>query len=247
MIQFLKTVTELVQDWLPLTYKRTPKEMSKRLILEYFQWEEYCIESDMITEAFGENRYAHQITEKSCQNLLLWVLNTHSNVFLDKNRELALESLRTTKNEWKSNREITIEKLAEMWNFMKSIVEQVQNGDKKAMEWYIELKKIEKWCKNYISMISDEAFSDFDNWDKNSLPYWYTWSISSKLNAKYDQDEEYLEIKSKLKAREALLKNAIEQDVKWMSINDSDWMVVKCPEYKYTWSLTVRAWVKDTF
>jgi hypothetical protein len=38
-----------------------------------------------------------------------------------------------------------------------------------------------------------------------------------------------------------LLKEAVEQNKKWRTINDSEWNLIDCPEYSYKASLVVKS------
>jgi hypothetical protein len=139
-----------------------------------------------------------------------------------------------------NKKEEKIERIEEIGLFMKTIVEDVNNWEKEPIKGYIELKRIEKWVANYIEQIKDLAYNDFENWEKNDLPYWYTWAIQSRINIKYDQDEIYKKEKEILKAREDLLKTVVENNKKWLTTNDEDWLLIECPEYSYSSSLVIK-------
>jgi len=137
------------------------------------------------------------------------------------------------------NDEIVLE---DIWIFMSKIVEDVEEWAKEPMRGYLELKKIANWCKNFLDILWDEAYNDFENWDKNELPYGFIWQIQNRLTVKYDDNPRYAELKTESEALEAILKEAVTQNEKWRTINDEEGNVIEVPSYSYKASLVVKQW-----
>ena len=195
------------------------KNVSKDLILNYIPEEK-----EKIDVFFWEKQLITELDNYNLEQIYLILRD-----YKDK-----IASLQENKKEEK------IERIEEIGLFMKKIVEDVNNWEKEPIKGYIELKRIEKWVANYIEQIKDLAYNDFENWEKNDLPYWYTWAIQSRINIKYDQDEIYKKEKEILKAREDLLKTVVENNKKWLTTNDEDWLLIECPEYSYSSSLVIK-------
>lgn len=242
MIKLVQEITDLVQNGLPITYKRKPGEINQRLINEYFSNNKEMI--DDLDHIFNTESNISQIWDEHLEALLK-MITPHEQHFLNMNTELAMQNMKmdspkkevVEKEEW----EIT---LKQVWKFIMQIAKDVEEWAENPMKGYIKLKKIESSLKNALWLIKDLAYDDFENWPKDDLPFGYTGHITNKLYAKYDQDEEYKELKTNLKSREDLLKEAINQNVKGNSMNDSDWCVVEVPEYSYKASLVVKKGVK---
>ena len=137
-----------------------------------------------------------------------------------------------------------MKELNDIADYMNNIIKEVQEWSKEPIRWWIELKKIEKWCKNFLVKIKDDAFDDFDKWDKNDLPYWFTWSITNKTVIDYKQDEEYNDLFEKLKEREVILKQVVEANKKNSTINNEDGEVMDCPDYRFQSALVVKQWMR---
>jgi len=150
-----------------------------------------------------------------------------------------------TESEAKLDLLINIEyiSLNDIWLFVNKIAKKVEEWEKEPIRGYVELKIIEKVIKNALNIISNEAYDDFGNWNKDDLPYWYVWNITNRLTIKFEEDEEYSEIKEKLKNRESILKNVVSANEKWTTINDSEWCVIECPDFSYKASLVVKKWI----
>ena len=128
------------------------------------------------------------------------------------------------------------EELKNIWLFFTKIVSDIEDWEKQPIKGYIELKMIEKALNKALNKIKDYAYDDLDNYDKDNLPYWYKGSITNKLNIEYKEDQNYLELFEKLKEREKILKEIVEQNKKGQSNNDE----IKCPSYSYTSFLVIK-------
>lgn len=237
MIKQLKKISEIIHNWLPLNYVR--KAIDKRLILEYFQDDKNT--TGDILFIFGIKDYISELSEDDL-NKLINILESKIDVFIMINLKILGISENREKNLEEEAKQQLEMKLEDIWLFMKQIVADVQDWVKRPMCWYLELKRIEKGVSNYLDMLKDLAFEDFDNYDNWVLPYWFIWNITNKISINFTQDEVYSERYDKLKEREKLLKLAVDSDKKWVSINDEDWCVIKVPDFKFSSYLTVKKW-----
>ena len=246
MIKLLQQITNIIQDGMPLTYKRNPSEMDQSLILEYFpkeNEERNNIEHFFATE---DSDYVSTLDEQSLQ-CLFDILKEYKDIFSEKNKELIQQEL-DIQNQKQEDIAIANKKeelaLEEIWRFMKKIVDDIEIGAENPMKWYLKLKKIESWCKNFLKMINDAAYMDFENWDKNDLPYGFTWMIQNRLTIKYTDNLDYDLKKSELKDMEDIMKDVVRQNEKWQTVNNPDGEVYDVPSYSYKASLVVKQWVK---
>lgn len=117
--------------------------------------------------------------------------------------------------------------------FFDKVWEKVEYWELNEMEAYCMLKWISKRLDNQIKNLWVLAQSQVDKYDLNMLPFWYKWSLQLKKTIKYNQDKEYNEIYNKLKERENILKNAVQQNEKWNTVVDEDGVIIDVPEYSY--------------
>jgi len=244
MIQVLRDIARVVQDGLPLTYQRKPAEINHRLILEYFNKEDHPNQISTLRIIFLVDKNISNLEQEQL-DLLLLLVDDNKNIFLEKNKELAEENIKNIIDNMKEDNNMESEKeqiLENVWAFIMSIAENVEEWALNPMKWYIQLKKIAKAVANSLKLIENEAYTDFDNWGKNDLPYGFSGMMTNRLTVKYVQDPIYSGINDKLKDRQDILKEAVEQHKKWRSINDSEGNVITCPEYSYKASLVVKQW-----
>lgn len=127
---------------------------------------------------------------------------------------------------------------------------QIQKITNSALEWesdllkvYILLKRIENWTKLQSDKLKDYAYSQYVDRGftaKDEIAYWYWFSITNRTTIKYDEDKEYSELNEKLKSRETILKNAVEQNKKGNTVVDENWEIIDVPTYWFSSSLTIK-------
>ena len=128
--------------------------------------------------------------------------------------------------------------------------QQIQKLTNSALEWesdllkvYTLLKRIENWTKLQADKLKDFAYSQYVDRGytaKDEIAYWYWFAITTRTTIKYDEDKEYAEINEKLKARESILKNAVEQNKKGNTVVDENGEIMNVPTYWFSSSLTIK-------
>jgi len=134
------------------------------------------------------------------------------------------------------------EKLAIAMETIRDIAIQVEEWEVDTMKGYVALKKIEKTLKKFIKPVWEYARQNFENYDKNNLPYGATWTLQLKTTIDYKTNEVYLKANTKLKDLEGILKNAVEQDKKGNVVCDKKWNVIEVPEFKMSETLVIK-WI----
>jgi len=228
MIKQLKEISNIINNWRDIIIT----DLYKENIINYFLNDEIYL-SD-IKNIFWEKQL-NELSENDL-NKLLQILEENKQDILAKNLEFKL-SIEDNVGQQEKLTEMALE---DIWLFMKQIVEDVQEWVKRPMVWYVELKRIQKWVETYLKMIDDLAYEDLPNYDWWRLPYWYIWSIMSRINIDYSQDPKYAEINEKVKEREKILKQVVENSKKWLSTNDEDWCIIEVPDFKYSSYLVIK-------
>lgn len=152
------------------------------------------------------------------------------------------EEVLTLEEQMKINEEKSFD-LDEFWENIKNITNQALEWNRDILRTYVLLKQIEKWVKWNIDKLKDLAYNEYiDKWlnDKDNIAYWYWFSIDSKININYEDDENYREINEKLENRKILLKRAVEQSKNNNTIVDEDWCLVPIPNFDYTSYLKIK-------
>lgn len=230
MIKELKEISNIINNWRDKNNIVT--DIHKTDIINYFLND---IHLSKIEDIFWLKQKVSELEENDL-NRLLQTLEENKQNILAKNLEFK-QSIEATSEQQEKATEMALE---DIWLFMKQIVQDVQEWVKRPMVWYVELKRIQKLAETYLKMIDDLAYEDLPNYDWWKLPYWYIWSIMTRINIDYSQDPIYAEINEKAKEREKILKQVVENSKKWLSTNDSDWCVIEVPDFKYSSYLVIK-------
>ena len=75
---------------------------------------------------------------------------------------------------------------------------------------------------------------------RDEVAFWYGFAITTRKTINFKEDEEYAEINEKLKNREDILKNAVNQSEKNNTVVDENGEIIQPPSYSYSSSLTIK-------
>ena len=260
-IKFLKQVSEMIHEWLPLNFIRDYKELKKTMVYEFFD-KNFKDSSEYLQmeKLFWDKNYFSEIEcEKTQDEIISLMLHLseykplefinleYDSYFKQKNIELlkSIEEseIKETVQEIfdEAKKEISFdEELSQTMHFIQNTSQLVEDGEIDTMRGYIALKKVEKTLKKYLSLTGELARQVFENYDKNDLPYGAKGSIMTKTTINYKSNNFYAEQQEKLKEFEAKLKNVVEQHKKNNTVCDENGETIEVPEFKMSESLVIK-------
>lgn len=176
--------------------------------------------------------------KKAKYNLAIEVLTKAADKF---NKEM--EALEMQVNQVKIAPKNQAFDLVEFWKTIQDFKSQALNWERDLLKTFVLLKKIESWVKYNIDELKDLAYSQYIDRqltprDEVAFGMWFT--ISSRKTINFKEDKEYNEINEKLKAREDILKNAVNQSEKNNTVVDENWEIIQPPSCSYSSSLTIK-------
>lgn len=183
-----------------------------------------------------ENQLTNE-EKKAKYNLAIEVLEKATKKFNEEMKVLWIKEKRKT---------IEINKAFDLEEFWKTI----QNLKNKALEWetdllktFVLLKRIESWVKFNIDELKDLAYNQYIDRQltpRDEVAFGYGFSTTIRKTINYKEDKEYAEISEKLKNREKILKNAVDQSEKNNTVVDENGEIIEAPSYSYSSSLTIK-------
>ena len=79
-----------------------------------------------------------------------------------------------------------------------------------------------------------------DNYDKNNLPFGCTGSVTVTTVIDYNSDDKCKKLDDELKERKDTLKMVVNNNKKDISTNDSEWMLIEVPAFKFRSALVIK-------
>lgn len=222
--EILDKISKYLYQWLPLQFHRKTEEIRIRDIQEYWILDNFTWELSKLTD-----------WDFKALCFILFELEQNKDEIYSKN--LKIFSDYQTKE-------------AEDDFDLKAFWQKIQKLTNSALEWssdllkiYTLLKRIESWTKIQADKLKDFAYNQYVDRGftaRDEIAYWYWFAITTRTTIKYDEDLEYSEINQKLKSRESILKNAVEQNKKGNTVVDENGEIMNVPTYWFSSSLTIK-------
>lgn len=176
-----------------------------------------------------------QEDKKARYDLAIEILTKAVKKFNDEMAEMDLVPVKIT-------RDVDFD-LQEFWQIIQDLTNQALEWERDLLKTFTLLKRIESWVKAKCDDLKDLALSQYiDRWlsPRDEIAFWYWFTITTRKTINYKEDKEYAEINEKLKNREDILKNAVNQSEKNNTVVDENGEIIQPPSYTYSSSLTIK-------